>query len=312
MISHGHGVPVKTLAIALAGLIAPISPAGFASQSQGGIEKSVLVSVAGESSVPLTDLTATDFRVREDGTTRPVLDAKLATETLFVALLVDTAKPMLGVTPPTQELRRALTTFSEILDAADADARIALFEFGGAAVKTEDFTTPAVLAKSLDRLIPDLRSGAVLFEAFVDASRSLSEKPGPRRALVCITFGAPETSTVNPKKVLSEVEKSGATAWAISVQDVEGTSSIQTGKQGVDNRSSPDREAFLNTVTQATGGLRLKALEVTALATHLKTIANALVSQYEITYTRPAGASVKKIQLELTRPGKVLMSPWIR
>src|SRR4029450_13728546 len=150
MIIDGHGVPLKTLAIAVTGLIVPISPIGFTPQSQGGIEKSVLVSVVGESSVPLTDLTATDFRVREDGTARPILDAKLATETLFVALLVDTAKPMLGVTPPTQELRRAVTTFSEILDAADADAKIALFEFGGAAVKTQDFTTPAVLAKSLD------------------------------------------------------------------------------------------------------------------------------------------------------------------
>jgi hypothetical protein len=305
-----HGARTSILGLAVFTLFALTG--GLYAQPQAGIEKSVLVSVVSDDPAPLTDLTTADFRVLEDNVARPVVDARLASDPLFVALLVDTAKPMLGVTPPTQEIRRGLTTFSEILDAADATARIALFEFGGAAMKTLDFSTPALLASRIERLIPDQRSGAVLFEAFVDASRSLSEKPGPRRALVCINFSAPETSTVNPKKVLSEVEKSGATAWAVSIQDVEGTSSVQTGKQGVDNRSAPDREAFLNTVTQATGGLRIRALEVSAIEKHLKTVANALVSQYVVSYTRPAGASVKKISLELARPGKVLMSPWIR
>lgn len=307
-----HGVRA-IIAISLAILAGPIPAARSEARLQGEIEKQILVSVVDESSSkPATDLTATDFRVREDNAVRPVVDARLATEPLFVAVLVDTAKPMLGVTPPTQELRRGLTVFSEILDAADAEARIALIEFGGASVKTLDYTTPAVLGSAIERLLPNQRSGAVLFEAIVDASRSLTAKPGPRRALVCINFSAPEMSSVHPKNVLSEVEKSGATAWSISIQDVEGTSSVQAGKQGIDNRAAPDREAFLNTVTQATGGLRIRALEASSLATHLTTIANALVSQYEITYRRPAGASVKLIQPELARPGKVLLSRWVR
>ena len=134
MITHGVRA---IIVIALVVLGVPVPPVHTEARLQGEIEKQILVSVVDESSsIPATDLTAADFRVREDNAPRPIVDVRLATDTLYVALLVDTAKPMLGVTPPTQELRRGLTTFSEILDAADADARIALFEFGGAAVKT--------------------------------------------------------------------------------------------------------------------------------------------------------------------------------
>jgi len=50
-------------------------------------------------------LTAADFVVREDNVVREVTGAKLATDPLFVALLIDTAKPTEGVTAPTRELR---------------------------------------------------------------------------------------------------------------------------------------------------------------------------------------------------------------
>src|SRR5262245_33967933 len=129
MFTHGFRAIVG---IALVVLAVPVSLVQIDARFQGEIEKQILVSVVDESSsIPATDLTAADFRVREDNAVRAVVEARLAPETLYVALLVDTAKPMLGVTPPTQELRRGLTTFSEILDAADAEARIALIEFGG-------------------------------------------------------------------------------------------------------------------------------------------------------------------------------------
>jgi hypothetical protein len=51
----------------------------------------------------------------------------------------------------------------------------------------------------------------------------------------------------------------------------------------------------------------------TALEAQLKSIADALLSQYEITYVRPDGApNSERIEPISRRGAKVLMTPWMR
>lgn len=285
----------------LASCFLATAPELAALADQSGTQKSVLVTVVAPATAPIKDLSAREFVVKEDNTSREVTGAELATEPLFISILVDTSQPRLDIQPATQELRTALAAFVKTIQAASPDAQISIMEFGGAAVPTVPFTASyADLEKGILRLVPNQRAGAVLLEALVDTGKSLSDKPTPRRAIVSIDFDPQETSAVPPKKVAEEVHKSGATVWAISIQ------------QSTAAAAAPMREAVLKDTTQRSGGLRLTAVAPSGLPSMLQSVANSLLSQYTLSFMRPGSAPVKSTKAETTRGPKVLTTPWLR
>jgi hypothetical protein len=263
-------------------------------------QKTALVTVVAEAGGPMTNLTAKDFVVREDKATREVLGAELSTDPLFITLLVDTTQPPMGVQPPTQDLRRALASFVKIIKGASPTAQISMMEFAGAAVTTVDFTADAApIDGNIQRVFPNRQADAVLVEAMVDASKKLSDKPTPRRAIVSVDFNSPDTSADRTMRQAAEnIRKAGATVWAISIRGAA--------------LSASNREEVLNVVTRASGGQRLTAVEATGLEPMLKGVANSLLSQYTVTFARPGNAEVKLTQMETSKGGKVLMTPWMR
>jgi hypothetical protein len=267
---------------------------------QDALQKAALVTVVAEAGGPVANLTPRDFVVREDRTAREVIGAQAATEPIFVALLVDTIRPPSGVLAPTQDIRRALTSFVTLIKAGHPDSQIAIMEFAGAAVTAVDFTTAGpTLDRYIQRLFPNRQADAVVIEAIVEGARKLSDKPSPRRAIVSVDFNSGDSTAVQTLNQSGEaVQKSGATVWTVSVR----TSSA----------SSSRREEVLNVLTSASGGMRLTAVEATGLESMLKRVANSLLSQYTVTFRRPADASVKSTQMETSKGGKVLLTPWMR
>jgi hypothetical protein len=281
-------------------LAVPMVSALAAPAPQDSVQKTALVTVIAEAGGPVANLAARDFVVREDKATRDVVSAQPATEALFITLLVDTTQPPMGVLAPTQDLRRALSSFVTIIKGANPEAQIAMMDFAGAAVTTVDFTAEAAaLDRYIQRLFPNRRADAVLIEAMVDAGKKLSDKPSPRRAIVSVDFNSRDTSAVQTMNQAAEnIRKAGATVWTVSVR---GTSA-----------SSSNREEVLNVVTRASGGQRLTAVEATGLESMLKSVANSLLSQYTVTFTRPGNASVKSTSMETSKGGKVLLTPWMK
>ena len=93
--------------------------------------------------------------MREDRAPRDVVGVQPATDPLFITLLVDTIRPPAGVLAPTQDLRRALTSFVATIKDGNPDAQIAILDFAGASVTAVDFTTPApVLDRSSSVCFP--------------------------------------------------------------------------------------------------------------------------------------------------------------
>jgi von Willebrand factor type A domain len=270
------------------------------------LQKTALVTVVAEAGGPVASLTANDFVVREDRATRQVVAAERSAEPIFVTLLVDTLAPPLGAPAgavgfsQTQDLRRALTSFVTAIKGGSPDAQIAVMEYAGAAVTVLDFTSSATeMDRYIQRLFPNRQADGVVIEALVEAAKKLSDKPTPRRAIVSIDFNSRDSSAVHAMNQAAEnTRKSGATVWTISVRRT--------------SASSSNREEVLNVVTRASGGMRLTTVEATGLESMLKSVANSLLSQYTVTFTRPANAEVKSTEMETSKGGKVLLTPWMR
>jgi hypothetical protein len=288
------GVRVTAAVLTAASVVSTLGAYSFQQQ------KTALVTVVAEATGKVAGLTAKDFVVKEDRATREVLAAEPATEPLFIMLLVDTTQPRMGVPPSPQDLRRGLTSFVETIKTGNADAQIGIMEFAGAAVTAVDFTAEAsTLDKHIQRLFPNRQADGVLIEAMVEAGKKLSDKPSPRRAIVSVDFNSPDSSGDRMMRQAGEnIRKAGATVWAVSIR---GT-----------NASASNREEVLNVVTRASGGQRLSGVETTGLEVMLKGVANSLLSQYTVTFTRPDNATVKMTEMETSKGGKVLMTPWMR
>jgi hypothetical protein len=100
------------------------------------------------------------------------------------------------------------------------------------------------------------------------------------------------------RQAAENVRKAGATVWAISIRGTGSSSSV--------------REEVLNVVTRASGGMRLTGVEATGLDTMFKSVANSLLSQYSVTFTRTGSGEVKSTEMQTSKGGKVLLTPWMR
>jgi VWFA-related protein len=261
--------------------------------------KQLLVTVLDKDNTPLRDLTAKEFLVFEDGAQREVTEAALATSPLSVSVLLDTSKPPLGTAEYTRDIRTALLTFVRTLFAANPKTQVAITEFAGAGVLLRGFTDkPEELEKSITRIVHNQRSNAVLLETLIDASREIRKKPGPRRAIVTIDFASLESSRVPGDRVSDEVFKAGAAVWSVSIH-------------GPTGQDAANREVALDSLTEATGGVRVRAVLPSSLEDLLKRVAECLTSQYLVTYTQPDGATPKTIVPAATKGAKFLRAPWV-
>ena len=287
-------------------LVATVLFLAFAPVAQS--QKSIIVTVVDDSGAPVKGVTPADLVVQEDASTREVVDVKPAAEPMTIALLVDNTKPTMGKEAPTRELRAGLTAFVGAVQAASPESAIGIWEFAGAGVMTQKPTVKAEdLTKKINRMFPSQQSGGVMLEALVDASKELSKKGlGPRRVIVSVSFNSPEVSTIEPREVAIAMRKAGVNYWAVAI---ESNQDATTSSQG----STPARELIINNVTAASGGMRVGGVTATSLESQMKRLAEAITSQYIVTYARPDGAPAPTAIQAVSKKGmKALTAPWVQ
>ena len=276
-----HGIPALALAAACA------LPVHAWTQAK---PIDIYVSVLDEKGEPARDLTTADFRVREDGVAREVLNARPATEPLTVALLVDDSQ---ASTPAVQMIREATEAF---VGALAGKAEIAVVTFGERPTIAVDYTTDQKkLLAGVRRIFPRAGTGAYLMDAIVEVSKGLAKREGARPVIAVLMMeNDVEFSNRHYQQVLDELQK--------------GRGALHVVALGQPNTSMTDeirnRDQVVALGTERSGGRRDNVIALTAAAPKMKQLAAELLNQYVVSYSRPdALIPPEKIDVTVAKPG---------
>jgi len=261
-----------------------------AAATPAATDKTIFVAALDGAGLPVRDLTIGDFRVREDGVDREIVSVRPATQPLQVALLADTTQSADSLI---RDVRTSLAGFVEQVHKTSPETMVSVIEFGQAAVSVVPFVRDdATLISGINKLVGRPGAASVLVEAIVEASTRLAKLPSARRAIVSLNIEpSNEQSREEPKKVNESLRRSGAQLWSVSLQK--------------GDLRNPGRDVVLNAVTKNTGGTRDFINSPSAIEGVLRHYADALTSQYEITYKRP-GSSAQVVQVGTLRRGLTL------
>jgi hypothetical protein len=298
--------------------ILPAAP----SPMQAGGNKTVFVAALDADNKPVAGLTKDTWAVREDGTDRTVVDAKVATDPLAVVLMIDTSQTSQA---SIEDLRVALQAFADALFAGGAPVSMSVMNVAAADVMVAtDKKAAADVDKVLVKTFADRAGSSVILEGLVDASKQLAKSASPRRAIVLVNMdGVPEYSTTPGQKVIQAVVASGASLWAITYQNTAtktllgntgglGAGAVSAGgsQGGVGTGNNGQvRDLVLQNVPAGTGGRHLQLEVPSALRDTLPQVAAAIVGQYAVTYTRGDGPTPKTVQMGQTKPGVTILYP---
>jgi VWFA-related protein len=279
-------------------LLALIANGGLVSASTTlqALTRSVFVNVSDSKGALVTDLTAADVTVKDDGKAREVVNVERATGPITVALLIDDNG--LGA----NDVRAGAVAFVQRLRGR---AEIALVTTAGQNVTRVDYTT------NIDAHIDAIRQlyvrpappGGHLLEAVMDAARSLEARKAQRPAIVILAFESEEFSTLRQDRVLDQLRRSGASLNVIMVGRAK-TSPSMTQDENM------NRNKVLGDGPKQSGGRHEEMIVTAGVPNAMLRIASDLTNQYVVSYSLPAGVKPSgRIAVSVTRRGVTLRAP---
>ena len=302
-------VTLSSLAVLTAvGLVFGALPPLDAQAQREVRERSISVSVVTGEDTPLTNLTAADFTVREDGLAREVLRATTAPLPSHLVLLVDDSQ----VTQTSiQYLRTGLTTFvRRVADAAqglpaESTPQWAITTFGDRPTKRVEYTQSEIpVLRGIERLFHQTGAGATLIDAIIETTRDLRKLQAARPLLVVfVAEDGPEYGNRTHTDVANALEGVNASLWVVA---------LQTGSQDMRSSESRERAIITGDVVKWSGGATKVVITPQAIDSGFVSMANQILTRYSLTYTRPESL-VPPSKLEVAvkrRDGKVRSSRW--
>jgi hypothetical protein len=267
--AHRDSRRFAAVTLVLASLLGPV-----AAHAQTTVERELFVSVLNKADEPILTLGAPDFIVREDGRVREVLRARRATDSIDLALLIDTSQ---ALGRQVADTRKAVEQF---LAAMAGHAQVTLVGLGDRpTILTAPTDDPEKLKKAVGGIFPIEGAGALVLEGIQDTLKGFAKRRPERAAIVVLYEGGREFSSDSHATVLARIAESGAALHVITV----GTT-VPPDAMTQEGRS---REIVFDTGTRQSGGRRQNVLASMSLSDTLTRLANELLGQYRITYARP-------------------------
>lgn len=264
------------------------------------IAKRVFISAVDEVGRPVTDLTAAELRLTEDGNRRDVTRATIGTAPMRIVLMIDSSS---AVSAMMSQFRAALNAF---LDMLPPEHEVTFVTTGGQIrVRTQPSTDREKLKLEIGRFASEGGANAFL-DTMVEADqRFLKSAPTQWPVLVIVTTDNGETRREPDLRLynafMNDFLGRGGTAHAI----------VLSGKQ-----TGPVTDLTQNLV-QNTGGTYVSIVVDSGLPDRMKDIAQRLADdhhlmedRYEVEFAGDAKLLQPTIRVDTSRPGvRLQMSP---
>lgn len=223
----------------------------------------------------VTDLTAADFSVYEDGVLQDVAQFSHGPMPIALALLLDTSASMDVRLPIAQD---AAVGFARSLRAGDAAE---IIDFDSRVTVLQPFTEDA---DALERAIRRTAAGGstslynAVYIALKDLKRTSTADGSPRRqAVVLLSDGEDTSSLMSFDEVLDLAKRSDTAIYAIGLRDGSPTAG---GAKGFH-----EAEFALRQLAQETGGRAFFPADARELSGIYASIAEELASQYTLGFS---------------------------
>jgi len=258
----------------------------------------VVVSVTAKDGVPVRDLDAKDFVIREDGKTRgietflrtaDVADSDRAPVELV--LLLDTSSSM------TRDLMRARDVIVDFVRAVPSFARGRILAFDREAYDR------GFDAQSIEPVLDEMirvkgGAGTRIFDAVIDGASLVSQQRG-RRVMVLFTDGEDSTSRRSSEDAVRALQESEVTCYGVSYASRLG--SFDSGGGGSQGRVR-DGQRSLETLSRGSGGFVVDGT-TPDVVTQLKRIAADIAALYVIGFTPAPSKKIehRRLKVEIAR-----------
>ena len=267
-----------------------------------GLTRTVFVSVVDKSEVPVTDLSADDFVIKEGGKDREIVGAGMTTMPLRIAIVVDDNG--------TGIFRYALVKFVERLQGR---AEFALSTVQGQHLKLLDYTSNLErVSGAISQLNarPATNDGGQLLEGIFETAKDFQKRRTQRPIIVVLTVGGEEHSTLPAQHVLGELEKSGAALNVIAINSSALRAMVTVSKPSALLESNLNLSEVLGDGPKQSGGKRDEIVASPGIVTGLQELAEALRNQYAVSFSRPdRPKDTEKLSVSVKRSGLTVRAP---
>jgi VWFA-related protein len=276
-----------TLAVFLLGQAAPAT-------APGTEVRALTATLLDEKDREVTDVSAADVAVVENGVSRDVTSFKPDRRPLSVAVLVDTSAAM-GSAYRLNVVDAVVGLVTRLPDGA----RYALWTTGDRPTKIVDHTDDREAAGKALRLVAP-QGGNYMLDAFGEASADLKKlsREGDRTAVVAVTGTGPEFSYRDKYRAAEEGEKNAEIF--LSVQ-------IDSGNADFDTRAN--LSYVMDRLARATGGRYDLILSAMGTDSALRKVSAHLRSGYRLAYATVPDLKKRSLDLSVARMGTRVLLP---
>lgn len=267
------------------------------------VTRMVYVTVTDSKGVPVADLTAADFQVKEGGKVRQVMNAGPPTRLLQVGIIVDDNGTGL--------FRVSIANFIQRLY---SQAEFAITTVVGQPLKLVDYTRDlGALTQAVGSLVPrpETRDGGMLLSGIFEAAIDLAARKAPRSMILALTVGGEEQSELRAQPVLDRLRDSGAALYVISVaaSSMRPTAPIGASPMAL-LESNFQLQQVLGDGSKQSGGTHGEIVATAGLMTGIQRMAEQIANQYEVTYVLPDGVKPdSRLEVSVTRRGLTVRAP---